>query len=150
MRILAIPDEEHLFLQVEIDPFNSADFVLTHRGRDSKSDDPSDRNLLVGICFESSDKAIQLVLRRSPVALVPFSNETKARQRDLRENNGFGREYHAMNRGRVRQDGLDISEINTERDGTCAFARPLFAKLDEPTAIEFRDSAAGSICAREE
>ena len=100
---------------VEIGPFNSADFVLAHRGRDSEADDPSDRNLLVGICFESRDKAIQLVLRRSPVALVPFLNETKARQRDSRENDGFGREYRAMNGGRVRQIGLDISKINTAK-----------------------------------
>ena len=68
------------------------------------------------ICFESRDKAIQLVLRRSPVALVPFLNETKARQRNSRENDGFGREYHAVNGGRVRQVGLDISKINTESD----------------------------------
>ena len=47
-----------------------------------------------------------------------------------------------MNRRRMRQYGLDISEINTERDGASAFARPLLSELDEPSAIEFRDPQA--------
>ena len=42
-------------MRVEVRPFNSTDFVLPHCGCDSKADDPSDRNLLAGICFESSD-----------------------------------------------------------------------------------------------
>jgi len=127
-RILAIPNEEHLFMRVEVSPFNSADLVLPHRGCDSKADDPSDRNLLAGICFESSDQAIQLILRRSSVTLVPFPNETETRQRNSREDNGLDREYHAVNCGRVRQNGLDISHINTESDRTCAFARTFFSK----------------------
>ena len=92
-RVLAIPDEEHLFLRVEVCPFNSADFVLPHRGRDSKADDPSDRNFLKGICLESSDQTIQLILRRSSVALIPLPNETKPCERNARQNDGLDREY---------------------------------------------------------
>jgi len=44
-----------------------------------------------------------------------------------------------VNRGRVRQNGLDISQINPDGDRACALACPLFSKLDEPPAIEFRD-----------
>jgi hypothetical protein len=139
-RILAIPNEEHLFMRVEVSPFNSADFVLPHRGCDSKADDPSDRNLLAGICFESSDEAIQLMLRRSSVTLVPFSNETKTRQRNSREDNVLDREYQAVNCGRVRENGFDITEVNAESNRTRAFTRPLFSELDEPGAIELRKS----------
>ena len=64
-RILAISNEEHLYMRGEVSPVNSADFVLPHRGCDRKADDPTDRNLLAGICFECSDQAIQLILRRS-------------------------------------------------------------------------------------
>jgi hypothetical protein len=139
-RILAISNKEHLFMRVEVRPFNSADFVLPHRGCDSKADDPSDRNLLAGICVESSDQAIQLILSRSSVTLVPFANETKTRQRNSREDNGLYREYYAVNCSRVRQNGLDISQINTKSNWTGAFARTFFSKKDESSAIEFRDS----------
>jgi hypothetical protein len=54
-RIFAISNEEHLSMRVEVRPFNSTDFVLPHRGCDSKADDPFDRNLLAGICVESGD-----------------------------------------------------------------------------------------------
>src|SRR5271167_1300482 len=99
-------------MRVEVSPFNSADFVLPHRGCDSKANDPSGRNLLARICFESSDQAIQLGLRRSSVTLVPFPNWTKTRQSNSRENNGLDSKYDAVNCGRVRQNGLDISQIN--------------------------------------
>ena len=43
-------------MRVSVIPFYSDNFfVLPHRGCDRKADDPSDRNLLVGICFKSSD-----------------------------------------------------------------------------------------------
>ena len=44
-----------------------------------------------------------------------------------------------MNRRRVRQNGLDISQIDSDRDRTRAFSSPLLSKLDEPPAIKFRD-----------
>jgi hypothetical protein len=135
-RVLAVPDKEHLFLRVEVCPFYSADFVLTHRGRDSGADDPPDRNLLI---LESSDQTVQFILRWSPVALIPLPNETKPCERNARQNDGLDREYNAVNRRRVRQNGLDISQIDSDRDGTCAFARRFLSKLDEPPAIKFRD-----------
>ena len=52
---------------------------------------------------------------------------------------GSTESINAVNRRRVRQNGLDISQINSDSDGTCAFARPFFSKLDEPPAIKFRD-----------
>jgi hypothetical protein len=58
IRILAIPDKEHLFLRVEVRPFYPADFVLTHRGRDSEADDPPDWNFLIGIELETCDQTV--------------------------------------------------------------------------------------------
>jgi hypothetical protein len=55
-RILAIPNEEHLFMRVEVSPFNSADFVLPHRGCDSKADDPSDRNCWRGFASKAATR----------------------------------------------------------------------------------------------
>ena len=40
----------------------------------------------------------------------------------------------------MRQDGLDVSEIDTESDRASAFPRPLLSELDEPCAIELRKS----------
>src|SRR5580700_2973721 len=44
-----------------------------------------------------------------------------------------------MNGGRVRYNGLNISQINPDGDRACALVRPFFSKLDEPPAIEFWD-----------
>ena len=44
-----------------------------------------------------------------------------------------------MNGGRVQKNGFDISKIDPDGDRTRAFARPFFPKLDEPSAVEFRD-----------
>jgi hypothetical protein len=54
-RVFAVPNKEHPFLRIEVRPFHSADFVLTHCRRDGESDDSPDRNLLVGICIKSGD-----------------------------------------------------------------------------------------------
>ena len=139
-RILAISDEEHLFEWIEVIPFNSADLVQAHRRRDREANDAPDGNLLKAICLETSDQAIQLILGRSPVTFIPFADERKARERNARQSNGLSREYHAVNGGRVRQNGLDITQIDTESDGAGALSRPLFSELDEPCAIELRNS----------
>jgi hypothetical protein len=44
-----------------------------------------------------------------------------------------------MNGGRVQKNGFDISQVDPDSDRTRAFARPFFSKLDEPSAVEFRD-----------
>ncbi len=71
-------------MRIEVRPFHSADFVLTHRSRDGEADDSPDWNFLVGICIKSGDQAIQFILRWSPVAFVPLPDETKSRERDAR------------------------------------------------------------------
>ena len=91
-RVLAVPDKEHLFLRVEVCPFYLADFVLTHSGRDSESDDPPDRNFLKAISLESGNQTIQFILRRSSVALIPLPNETKPCERNASQKNGLDRE----------------------------------------------------------
>ena len=97
-RVLTVPDKEHLFLRVEVRPFDLTDFLLTHRSRDGKADDPPNGNLLKGICLESSDQTIQLILCRPSVALVPFPDETKPRERNARQDDGLDREYQRRER----------------------------------------------------
>jgi len=45
-----------------------------------------------------------------------------------------------MNGGRVQKNGFDISKVDPDSDRTRAFACPFFSKLDELSAVEFRDS----------
>ena len=138
--ILTISYEEHLFGGIEVTPLNSTDLVLAHCRRNREADDPSDGNLLKAICFETSNQAIQLILSRPPVTFIPFADERKTGERYARQSNGLGGEYYAVNGGRVRQNGLDITQINTQSDGTRALSRPFFSELDEPRAIELRHS----------
>ena len=101
---------------IEVIPLDAADLVQAHCRRDREADDAADRNLLKAICLEPSDQTIQLILSRSPVAFVAFTNETKARERDARQRDLLSRECYPVNCGRVRQDCLDITEIKTESD----------------------------------
>ena len=77
------------FLRVKVRPFDLADFVLTHRGRNGKADDPPNGNLLKAICFESSDQTIEFILCRPSVALIPLPNETEPCQRNARQTDGL-------------------------------------------------------------
>jgi hypothetical protein len=138
--IFTISNEEHLLGWIEVTPLNSADLVLAHCRRNREADDAPDGNLLQAICLEASDQAIQFILSWSPVAFVPFARERKTGERNARQSNRLSREYHAVNCGRVRQNGLDITQIDTESDGASALSRPLFSELDEPCAIELRNS----------
>jgi hypothetical protein len=88
-RVLTVSDKEHLFLRVEVRPFDPTDFVLTHRSRDGKADDPPNGNFLKAICLESSDQTIQFILCRPPVALIPLPDETKPCERNARQNDGL-------------------------------------------------------------
>ncbi len=128
------------FLRIEVIPLNSADLVLAHCRRDREADDPPDGNLLKAICLETSGQSIQLILSRPPVAFIPFADESMARERNARQSNGLSREYHAVTGGRVRENGLDITQINTKSDEASALSRPLLSELDEPCAIELRNS----------
>ena len=69
---------------VVVRPLYSADFLLSHRSRDGKSDDPPDWNFLQTTYLERAHQAIQFILCRSPIALNPLANETKPRERDPR------------------------------------------------------------------
>jgi hypothetical protein len=60
------------FLRVEVRPFNPTDFVLAHRSRDGKADDPPNGNFLKAICLESRDQTIQFILCRRPSRSFPF------------------------------------------------------------------------------
>ena len=44
-----------------------------------------------------------------------------------------------MNGGRMQKNGFDISKVDPDSDRTRAFACPFFSKLDEASAVEFRD-----------
>jgi hypothetical protein len=69
-----------------------------------------------------------------------LSQRDQAAQRNAHQNDGLDRKYNAVYGRRVRQNGLDISEIDSDRDGTGAFPRLLLPELDETPAIKFRDS----------
>jgi hypothetical protein len=44
-----------------------------------------------------------------------------------------------VNGCRVQKNGFNISKVDPDSDRACAFARPFFIQLDEPSAVEFRD-----------
>jgi hypothetical protein len=124
---------------IEVCPFDSADFVLTHRGRNSEANDPPDRNLLTGIGVKSRDYTIEFILCWSSVTLIPFSDEAKPCERRARQEDRLDRQYDAVHGSRVQQHSLDISQISSDRDRACAFARLILPELDKPPAIKLRD-----------
>jgi hypothetical protein len=112
-----------------------ADLVEAHCRRDRKTDNPAECDS-PGTQRSSNPAHLESVACR----VRCLTNETKTRKRDPRQSDGLSRECYSVNCGRVRQDGLDVTEINTESDRASAFPRPLFSELDDQCAIELRKS----------
>lgn len=47
-----------------------------------------------------------------------------------------GRDAHTVDRGGVRQDGLHVSEIDTDRDRAGTLSRSIFAEPDEMLPVQ--------------
>ena len=65
-------------------PFNSCNFVLPHLRCDRKSDDTTNWNLLLNICF------IEFVLRGTAITLIAFSDKPEMSKSDPGEIDWFG------------------------------------------------------------
>jgi len=89
-------------VRVKIRPFDSTDLVLAHCRRDGNADDPPHWKLLKAIRIESSDQAIELILRRAPLALITFPDEPKPRKRNACQGYVLYGDDHAINGGCVR------------------------------------------------
>lgn len=86
-RVFAVTDEKHPRASFQIRPTCRADFLLAHGGCDGETYDLANWRHLTRVCIEVSDQSIEFILRRSPVALMAFPNETKPLQGDTRQIN---------------------------------------------------------------
>jgi hypothetical protein len=115
--ILPISNEEHSAAGIEVAPFNSCYFVLPHCCCDRKSDDTANWNLLLNICFQCRDNAIEFVLRGAAITLIAFSDKPETPKSNPGEIDWFSWHNDAVHRGGVRQDHFDISKIDADRHG---------------------------------
>jgi hypothetical protein len=106
-----------------------ANFVLPHCCCDRKSDDTTNWNLLLNICFQCRDNAIEFVLRGAAITLIAFSDEPEASESDPSEIDWFSCHNDAVHRGGVRQDRFDISKIDADRHGTGSLQCARFSNL---------------------
>ena len=135
--ILAVANEHHPASRIEIRPFDPADLILTHGRRDGEPYDPANGDLLSGIRFERRDEAVKFVLRRPAVSLFAPTDEPKPRKGDPCQHDWLHRQDDPMNRRRVREDCLDVSEVYSQRHGAGAFAGALLAELDQSLSTKF-------------
>jgi len=118
-RILSVSYGQHFVCVAVIGPLNATDFVLPHGGRNRKPNDASERNFLSGVCVACRDKSIELILCRTSVTFVTFSNKAKTRERYASETDAI-RRY---------DDGLDrlFRIFNALRGRVCRICTRLFA-----------------------
>jgi hypothetical protein len=90
--------------------------------------------LLPWVCLECRDEPVEFILRWPPVSFVALSNES--RQRNARKVNAFRRNDDPVDGSGVGEDRFDVSEIDSQRYGTCSFARALLSEMDQRLAIE--------------
>jgi len=126
-RILAIPYEEHLVFAVEIRPLDATDFILAHGRRNREANDAAERNLLPWIRVKCCNEAVELVLRWPSVAFATLSNQAKTRECNPSEAYALRRNDDPMDGCCMGQDRLDVTEIDSKRDGTCASAGALLS-----------------------
>ena len=137
-RVLAVADEQHLVLGVEICPFDPADLFLTHRRGYDESYNSTQRNLLPRIGLECRNEAVKLILGGAAVAFVTLPNEPEPRESDAGKDDRLHRQNHSMNSCRVGEDRFDVSEVNCQSDGTGTLSGAFLAKLYQPVTAEFR------------
>ena len=138
-RILSVSYGKHFVWVGVIGPPNATDFVLPHGGRNRKPNDAPERNFLSGVCVAGRDKSIELILCRTSVTLVTFSNKAKTRERYASETDAIRRYGDPVDCRRMGHDCFDVPEIHSKGDGACALAGTLFSKFNQTFAIELRE-----------
>ncbi len=92
------------------------------------------------IRIECRDEPVELILRWSPVSFVALSDKAESCERDASEVYVLRRNNDPVNGRGVAQDRLDVSEINSQGNGTGALSCAFLSELNETFAIEFRKS----------
>jgi hypothetical protein len=136
-RILPIPYEEHFVLAIEIWPFNSADFILTHCGCDRETNDTTERDLLQRVPIECCDESIEFIVRWSPVSLITFSHEAQSCKCNASQIYALYRKDDSVDGCGVRQDCPYIPKIDPQRDWARTLSSAFFSKLNQTLAIKF-------------
>jgi hypothetical protein len=92
------------------------------------------------IRIECRDEPVELIPRWSPVSFVALSDKAESCERDASEVYVLRRNNDPVNGRGVAQDRLDVSEINSQGNGTGALSCAFLSELNETFAIEFRKS----------
>lgn len=80
-RVLAVSDQEHPAVYVEVAPVRAADLVQPHRGGDGELHDPRHGHRQARIRVKAAEEAAQFSGRRASVTLDTLADETKPLQR---------------------------------------------------------------------
>ncbi len=136
-RVFAISNEKHLTSGIKVTPLDARNFVLPHCRGDGKSNNPVNGDLLPIIGFETRDDEIELLLCWTTVALVPLADKAKTSESNTREIDWFDRNGHPMHGGGMREDRFDVTQIDSNGNGTGALLRALFSEFYESLAIKF-------------
>lgn len=76
-RVLAVSDQEHPAVDVEVAPVGAADLVQPHRGSDGELHDARHGHRQTRILVKAAEEAAEFSRRRASVALDTLADETK-------------------------------------------------------------------------
>lgn len=88
-RVLAVTDQEHPAVYVEVAPLGPTYLIQPQRGGDGELDDARHRHRQACIFVKATKEAVQFSRRRAPVALHALADQTKTLQRNASEINAF-------------------------------------------------------------
>ena len=88
-RVLAVSDQKHLAVYIEVAPVGAADLVQPHRGSDGELHDACHGHRQARVLVKAVEEAAQFCRRRASVALDTRADETKPLQRNASQIDAF-------------------------------------------------------------
>ena len=136
-RVLPIADYEHPAVDVEIGPFDAADFVAPHGRGHRELHDPRHRQGQAFVVIEATEEAVQLIDGRATIPLFAFADQPETLERDARQINEFRRNVEPVHGCRMGDDHLDHADIDAEGHRTGALISAHLAVVDQllPVAV---------------
>jgi hypothetical protein len=87
-----------------------------------------------------SNYSIQFVVRWTTITASRLANQPQPLERNTSKINGLYRNCDAVDRSRVGDNHLYVTEVRADGDRTSSFARAISAECDQPLSVQIGNS----------
>ena len=137
--VFSVADHEHSAVDVEIGPFDAANFVEPHGRGHRELRDACHRQGQAFVVIEATEEAVQLVRGRATIPLCALADQAETLERDARQIDGFRRDVQAVHSRRMGDDHLDHADVDPERHRARTLLRTHLAVVDWLLPVEVPD-----------